>query len=132
MALVQFHRRGVEKAKEVAAIMDGAEWEQGFVDYHCPQATRILDFAHPAEHMSVIGNVEYGENTPESQVWLKEQSHRLKHNGPDQWLLDLQEIKQPHPASEEIAKNLAYLTKRRDQMRYLSSRKPVGPSAVVR
>ena len=44
LALVEIHRRGVEHAQEVAAIMDGAEWEQGFTDYHCPQAKRILDF----------------------------------------------------------------------------------------
>ena len=36
LALVEMHRRSVEKAREVAAVMDGAEWEQGFVDYHCP------------------------------------------------------------------------------------------------
>jgi len=41
LALVEFHRRGVENAKELAAVMDGADWEQGFTDYHCPQATRI-------------------------------------------------------------------------------------------
>ena len=38
LALVEMHRRGVEHAQEVAAIMDGAEWEQGFTDYHCPQS----------------------------------------------------------------------------------------------
>jgi hypothetical protein len=37
LALVEIHRRGVEKAKEVAAIMDGADWEQGFTDYHVPE-----------------------------------------------------------------------------------------------
>jgi hypothetical protein len=31
LALVEIHRRGVEHAQEVAAIMDGAEWEQGFI-----------------------------------------------------------------------------------------------------
>jgi hypothetical protein len=133
LALVEFHRRGVEKAPAVAAIMDGAEWEQGFVDYHCPQATRILDFAHAAEHISAIGEVEYGENTPESQAWLRAQLHGLKHNGPDQLLLDLQEIQAQRPASEAIAKNLAYLTKRQAQMRYPTFQAqgwPIGSGAV--
>jgi hypothetical protein len=55
LALVEMHRRSVEKAGEVAAVMDGAEWEQGFVDYHCPAAVRILDFPHAAEHVNQIG-----------------------------------------------------------------------------
>ena len=44
LALVEIQRRGVENAQAVAAVMDGADWEQGFTDYHCPGATRILDF----------------------------------------------------------------------------------------
>jgi len=44
LALVETHARGIEKAKVIAAVSDGAEWEQGFFDFHCPQAERILDF----------------------------------------------------------------------------------------
>jgi hypothetical protein len=54
LSLVEMHRRGVENAKEVAAVMDGAEWLQSFTDYHCPRAVRILDFAHAAEHICTV------------------------------------------------------------------------------
>jgi hypothetical protein len=58
LALVEMHRRGVENAKEVAAIMDGADWEQGFIDYHCPRATRILDFP---QSQAISSNLAYLE-----------------------------------------------------------------------
>ena len=61
LALVEMYRRGVEKAKEVAAVMDGASWEQGFIDYHCPNAVRILDFPHAAEHINQVGEFVHGE-----------------------------------------------------------------------
>jgi len=48
LALVETHRRGVETAGQVGAVMDGAEWGQGFVDFHRPDAVRILDFPHGA------------------------------------------------------------------------------------
>ena len=32
LTLVEMHRRGLENSHQVAAVMDGAEWEQGFVD----------------------------------------------------------------------------------------------------
>jgi hypothetical protein len=32
LALVETHRRGTETAKQVCAVTDGAEWEQGFID----------------------------------------------------------------------------------------------------
>jgi len=55
LALVEVHRRGLENATGVGAVMDGADWLQGFVDYHCPEAVRILDFPHAGEHISPIG-----------------------------------------------------------------------------
>jgi len=99
LALVEVHRRGVEAAPQVAAIMDGAAWEQGFTDYHCPQAIRILDFPHAAEHINQIGEFLHEEHTPESQAWLEAQLHRLKNEGPDQLLLELQQLQQQFPQS---------------------------------
>ena len=54
-ALVETHRRGLERAAAVCAVQDGAEWLQGLVDYHRPDAVRILDFAHAASAISDIG-----------------------------------------------------------------------------
>jgi hypothetical protein len=82
LSLVEMQRRGVENAKEVAAVMDGAEWLQSFTDYHCPRAVRILDFAHAAEHIGQVGEFLYGEHTPESKTWLEQHLHELKHTGP--------------------------------------------------
>jgi hypothetical protein len=118
LALVEMHRRSVETAREVAAVMDGADWEQGFTDYHCPQAIRILDFPHAAEHVNQIGEALYGEHTPESRAWLDERLHCLKHEGPDGLLDEFQQLQQAHPEKEAIAGNLAYLEKRRAQMQY--------------
>lgn len=83
LALVEMQRRGVENAGQVAAVMDGADWEQSFVDFHCPGAIRILDFAHASEHINSIGEFLHGEHTPESQAWLQEHLHCLKQAGPD-------------------------------------------------
>jgi len=118
LALVEMHRRGVENAQEVAAIMDGADWEQGFTDYHCPRAIRILDFPHAAGHVNGIGEFLHGEHTPENQAWLSERLQRLKHEGPDELLLEFQELQQQHPGSQAISGNLAYLQKRKEQMQY--------------
>src|SRR6266852_5800758 len=46
LATVETERRAVSLTKEVCAVQDGAEWIQGFVDVHRPDARRILDFAH--------------------------------------------------------------------------------------
>jgi hypothetical protein len=118
LASVEIQRRGVENAEELAAVMDGAEWEQGFVDFHCPQAIRILDFAHAAEHVNAIGESLHGEHTLQSQAWLKDRLYRLKHEGPDKLLIQLQNLQRKHLDDPILACNLAYLKKRKSQMQY--------------
>ena len=54
-ALVETHRRGLERAADVCAVQDGAQWLQGLVDYHRADAVRILDFAYAAEYINDIG-----------------------------------------------------------------------------
>lgn len=117
-SLVELHRRGVERSPEVAAVMDGAGWEQSFVDYHCPRAVRILDFAHAGQRIGAVGQVCMGEGTKEAQHWTQDRLHQLKHQGPQMLLMELHQIQEEHPESEVIAENLAYLEKRQAQMQY--------------
>jgi hypothetical protein len=118
LALAEIYRRGLENARQTAAVMDGAEWEQGFTDHHCPNAIRVLDFPHAGEHVSAIGACLYGEHTPEAQSWLDERLHKLKHFGPDELLTELSDLHIKYPEKQEITNNLAYLEKRKQQMRY--------------
>lgn len=117
-SLGEMHRRGVANAKAVAAVMDGAEWEQSFTDYHCPRAVRILDFAHAAEHVNPVGEFLYGEHTAESQAWLKERLHQLKYEGPKKLLLEMQKLQKKYPQDKLITGNFAYLKKREKQIQY--------------
>lgn len=132
-SLGEMHRRGVQNAKEVAAVMDGAEWEQGFIDYHCRRAVRILDFAHAAEHINPVGEFLYGEHTDESKTWLKEHLHRLKHEGPKKLLLELQKLQKKYPQDKPITGNFAYLKKREKQIQYPTFQSqgwPIGSGIV--
>ncbi len=133
LALAETHRRGIANVKKVAAIMDGAEWLQGFTDYHCPQATRILDFPHAAEHVGAIGEALHGEHTAESRSWKETRLHQLKHDGPDSLLDELAQAQEDHPDCAVISSNLAYLQKRREQIQYphfLAQGWPIGSGIV--
>jgi len=118
LSLGEMHRRGVENAKAVAAVMDGAEWLQSFTNYHCPKAVRILDFAHAAEHINQIGEFLHGEHSLESQAWLEKHLHQLKHEGPKKMLREFQKLQRKYPQEEAVTGNLAYLKKREEQIQY--------------
>jgi hypothetical protein len=114
LALGEIQRRGVETAGQVAAVNDGAEWIQGFVDLHCPAAVRILDFAHAAERVAALGEVL----APGDPAWLSIQLHRLKHEGPEALLADLRPQVSAHPSAPALQEHLSYLDKRLAQMQY--------------
>jgi hypothetical protein len=133
LSLVETLNRGVEQAPEVGVVSDGAEWIQGFIDYHRPGAVRILDFAHACQYVAVIGQGVYGEGTGASQEWLAEQLHNLKHEGGRRVLAALRALVQGHEEKLEMREALSYLEKRESQMQYgLFTRQgwPIGSGAV--
>jgi hypothetical protein len=62
-ALAELHHRGVANAQTVVAVNDGAAWIQQFIDYHCPQAVRIIDFSHVLEYIAAAGKAIWGEGS---------------------------------------------------------------------
>ena len=140
LALVETHRRGVETAQRVCAVTDGAEWLQGFIDFHRSDAVRILDFPHAAEYVAQAGRVVYGEATPEFQAWFEPVCHRLKHQPPDEVLAEVRqllkqaEVKAVSPESvATVQTSLQYLETRRAMIAYADFQHqgyPIGDGSV--
>lgn len=132
-ALVETRRRGLEQASQVAAVTDGAVWLQGMIETQCPQAVRILDFAHAAQRLSESTHEVRAAGLDVSDDWLKDQFHTLKHEGPSQMLATLRAWHVRYPTLEKVAENLAYLEKREEQMqypRYQEQEWPIGSGMV--
>ena len=139
LATVETHRRGTEAAGRVCAVMDGAEWQQGFVDLHRPDAVRILDFPHGAEYVARAGQAVFGSGTEASAAWLAEQLHDLKHGREAAVLATLADLRERAARDgtaevlEAVEASLGYLEKRRAQLRYGAFRAagyPIGSGMV--
>jgi hypothetical protein len=125
----ELHRRGVPTAKQVGVVVDGAEWIQGFIDLHAPEAVRILDFAHAAEYVTAIGQTLGPDGPLLSGEALTQALHELKHAGPDEVLAGLRQVVAEQAEVGELGKALAYLEKREAQMQYARFRAegwPIG------
>jgi len=117
-AVVELHRRGIETAQHVAAVVDGAEWCQQFIDVHAPQAVRILDLPHAASYVRAIGETvgPHGRLlTPAAQDLL---IHDLTHAGPAGVVDTLVPLVTAYPDLPNLPTQVAYLTKRTAQMQY--------------
>ncbi|MHB0869280.1 MAG: ISKra4 family transposase [Chloroflexota bacterium] len=142
-ALVEIYRRGTEKAGTVCGVNDGAEWEQGFLDYHRPDAVRILDWGHSSEYIAKAGQAVYGLGTAETSEWVGEQLHELKTGDPDKVLAALRGLEKEVDERVEVGRreevlkvvtgSLEYLEKRREQIAYaefLRAGYPIGSGVV--
>ncbi len=133
LALVETHRRGVERAGAVAAVTDGSEWLQKFLDHHCYHAIRILDFPHAGEHLNAVGQGQWGVGSNEAQDWLVAQLHQLKHTGPEPVLAEVRRLMALHADPPDWATDMAYLEKRTAHMQYPAFQAagwPIGDGAV--
>ena len=122
-ARAEVHRRGTAQALTVCAVVDGAEWCQKFVDWHCPQAVRILDFPHAAGYLSAAAQARWGAGTAATSAWLGKYLHELKHGSPDRVLQALRALpmaRAPQPTEARAVQTHAvqYLEARRAQLDY--------------
>lgn len=133
LATLELHRRGLEGARRVGAVVDGAVWCQSFVDLHYPEAVRILDFAHAAEYLTVIAQTPGGDGPLVTPARLAELRHAFKHDGPAAVLPLLRTLVATQPSNTELAGCLAYLESREAQMDYpqfIADGWPIGSGMV--
>ena len=133
LALVETQRRGTESAGAVAAVTDGAEWVQGLIDRHRPDAVRILDFPHAAQRLAPIAQAVWGAQSEAATRWVAEQTKRLKEHGPADLLTAITALLEAHPEAEGLAEHVGYLQKRAAQMQYPAYRAqglPIGSGPV--
>jgi hypothetical protein len=138
VAWVETHRRGVTAATDVCGVVDGADWCQGFLDWHCPDAVRILDWAHAAEYVSAAARSVFGAGTPALTLWLDQQLTELKQGDPDEVLAALAAlpavwVSGPDGLHCPRDTALGYLTKRRAQIAYAdftAAGYPIGSGTV--
>lgn len=137
-ARVELHRRGTETAGVVAMVSDGSIWIQAIPDTYRPDAVRILDFPHAAEHLATAAQASLGSQPLALRTWLAEQAHALKHQGPEPVLAALRllptdEAPDPVAAADARDETLGYLKARLDQLRYADFQRrglPIGSGAV--
>lgn len=130
-ARVEFFRRATENAREVVAVTDGADWIQGFLDEHCPEALRIIDWGHAAGYLGAAAQALYGPGTADGHAWLEGQLRELWSGEPGLVVAALARLQEAGGDVVRLARQ--YLEKRLEQVRYAAFRAaqyPVGSGIV--
>ncbi len=72
---------GMDQAQQWVALTDGGNGLEDFMAVHFPQATRVLDFYHAAEHLSDLAKAYCGPDATSAAELAGQWSHQLKHEG---------------------------------------------------
>jgi hypothetical protein len=62
-------RRGLNQAKTVIALTDGARYNRTIVQTHFPEAVHIVDLFHAYEHLTAIAQVRWGQEAKAPKTW---------------------------------------------------------------
>lgn len=118
VAEVEMRRRGVSQAKAVCAVTDGADWIQGFIDLHRPDAVRVLDFPHAAHHLHLLLEALQQAGVALPKRAFDRSLHILKHRGPGLLLRWYDRLPAAYKELESVQRQIQYFRKRVLLMQY--------------
>jgi hypothetical protein len=72
---------GMDRAEQWVALTDGGNGLDAFMEVHFPNAVRILDFYHAAEHLGDLAKAYLGSPSKAAEELTETWSHQMKHEG---------------------------------------------------
>ena len=124
-------RRGLETARRVVVLGDGAEWIWRLAGWHFPGAVQILDLWHATERLCSAGRALLGETSEGVASWVERAKQRLLAGQVGQVLGEWEALA-PRDA-EGWAEQLGYFRNQSPRMRYdeyIRLGLPVGSGVV--
>lgn len=127
-------RRGLEKAKRVVSVNDGAAWIWAIVFMCFARCAQILDWYHATQRLWTIAAAYFGDDQAAATAWVETQKALLAHS---QLLQVFQNIRRlyprHHPCPEPVSKAVRYLFHNRWRMCYREFRQagyPIGSGVI--
>ena len=127
-------RRGLEKARQIVSVNDGAPWIWLIIAMCYAPCVEIIDWWHAVQKLWEAANQLWGQGQPQTELWVQQQKDRL---WAGQLLALLHQVRQlcprGQPLPEKVRALVSYLFNNRRRMDYASYRLagyPVGSGSV--
>ena len=115
-------QQGLQRAKQVVVLGDGALWIWRLVEEHFPGAVQIVDLWHAQEHVWEVAQAVYGRSTPEGIAWAKQGCLWLVHGEIEALVKSIEALPlvAPPPGQTRSVPEQAvgYFTTNAERMRY--------------
>jgi hypothetical protein len=127
-------RRGLDQARLVVSVNDGAAWIWAIVWMCFARCVQILDWWHAVQYLWTIAHATWGEGSAHATSWVAQQKRLLAQSNLRQVLHNVR-LLYPHgqPLPDPVRKAVLYLFHHRWRMRYREFRQagcPIGSGTV--
>src|SRR5436309_10726665 len=113
---------GLEQAKQIVVLGDGAPWIWKLACEHFPGAVQIVDLYHAQEHVWQVARAVYGPQTEAATVWAKQACDLLVHGKIEELVAGIAALPPiaPEPGESRSVpeKAVDYFTTNAARMRY--------------
>ena len=133
-------QRGLQNAKSVLVIADGAVWIWNLAENRFKDAIHRVDIFHVSEHLWAVANDLFDKGTPEATKWAKKHISylKLREKGSLDVITSLCEIRDnlgglTKKQKKTVEREIGYFNRHKNKMDYKNGRKlkqPIGSGAM--
>jgi len=117
-------QRGVDRAKEVVVLGDGAPWIWNIADEYFPGAVEIIDLYHAREHYWKAGRACSCLNKEKLHQWAEDRRKELDAGRPEDVVKAIRGLScLPEYDKEICEREIGYFEKNKERMRYADFRR---------
>jgi len=127
-------RRGIDRCERLSSVNDGAPWIERITSTNFHHAVQIIDWSHASEHIWIVANTVFGEQTSEAEQWAGARLDQLWDGEVAKVVTNLEalNLEQDH-WPPLVGQAPGYFRSRERQMRYDDFREqgyPIGSGTV--
>jgi len=127
-------RRQVALCPRFGSVNDGALWIDRITTTNFSHALQVIDWGHASERLWKVSEAAFGEGTPESKTWAKQQEEQLWYGNVDKVVTALDALNWAQiTCLDDIRQSSAYFANRKTKMNYDFFRQagyPIGSGTV--
>jgi hypothetical protein len=112
-------RRGVDRAKTVIVLGDGAPWIWNLAEKQFPGAICIVDLYHAREHLDAVAKLALGSGTESAKDWITARREELDAGDVEVVVAEIKRLRSRHrKVRDELRKEAEYFETNKLRMCY--------------
>jgi len=117
-------RRGLDRAREVVVLGDGAPWIWNIADEHFLGARQIVDLYHAREHYGNVAKNCFGPQKDKMYQWMEKRRVELDEGKVEDVIIAIKQLSTLSSSHKDIcSREMGYFEKNKERMQYAEFRR---------